>query len=420
MSTWVELHGLDFIITTGDGKVHKPFWMNAKKGYDFNIARFDFKHVQGTLVKRGTAKGTEYKIEIIFQGAQHLDEAKAFDDSAKDPRAWNIQHPFYGRLYVQPTTLDFDNTQLNQSIITCVVVQTLTDAGLTKTNDPATAVPAQAVMARTNLNQAMADDIKLPAKTSFLQNIRKNMQVCRDFVLSKMGLVQAEVDTVKNYYIQVNQLINQSIFDTLTVADAATDLLVAPVYFTTTVVSRLVQLTGTLALFNSDVDKVLAVYGNPVDVLQRKLLYENNAGNVISAICEATMTGVAEDYNYRPDVLAVIGTVLDSYNTYVANLNRLQSLDGSLPTNYVPDSVSIQSLHDLASTTTSALFAIYAGAKQQRTKTLIYDSNLILEAWELYGLLPDDSTILTLKANNNIGLDEIFVLKAGRQIVYYV
>ena len=39
---------------------------------------------------------------------------------------------------------------------------------------------------------------------------------------------------------------------------------------------------------------------------------------------------------------------------------------------------------------------------------------------DVYGLLPDDSTIQYFADTNNIGLNEVFQIEKGRKIVYYV
>ena len=119
-------------------------------------------------------------------------------------------------------------------------------------------------------------------------------------------------------------------------------------------------------------------------------------------------------------MLSVIQQLTAAYNGYINNLVALQSLTGGEIDSYIPSSASITSLQLLVNYTISQLYQISAGAKTQKTYTLPYDDNLINVAYKLYGADPDDSLKQTMIANNNIGLNEILVLKKGRQIIYYV
>ena len=116
----------------------------------------------------------------------------------------------------------------------------------------------------------------------------------------------------------------------------------------------------------------------------------------------------------------VIGAVVDAYNSYVINLNSLQTSNGGVSDGYMPDTNRLNSLSQLVNSTCTMLYGVANNALQQRTKTLVYDSNLILEAYKIYGPDPEDVYKNQFIANNGISKEELLALKAGRQIIYYV
>jgi hypothetical protein len=390
----------------------------VSRNTEFNISEFVFKGVSGSLVKRGTPKGKRYNVELIFQGADHLDVAKEFDTSAANSNPWTITHPLYGQLYVQPISLTQDNAAGNVSRFTGQLIQTILDSGLEVENSAPDAIQAMMAGVVTNLNIRIAEGVRLPETVSFVQNMLLHASGAFNAILAKIAFVQENVDSLYAYYNDANAAINNAIFKTDVAAAALTNLIVTPAVFTDKVINRITQLSGVIAVFEADVDLIATQYGKAA--MELKMLFENNNGAAIAAMCSTTVTNVTNDYNYRGGVLAIITTIIAAYNRYLDKLNNLQSLTGGDLFSYIPDATSITALHNLVAYTTATLFQISAGSKQQRTLTLPYDSNLILVANDLYGMALDDSTITTLRETNRIELDELLVLKQGRVIIYYV
>ena len=128
MATWLDkINNIDLEIITGDGSRFLPdyFIASVNKQVDYNISEFVFKDIDGSLVVRGRPKGTRYNIEFIFKGLNNLDEGKRFQEAAADPRAWNIRHPMYGAMKVQPIMLHYDDSKLNVTTITAEIIETL-------------------------------------------------------------------------------------------------------------------------------------------------------------------------------------------------------------------------------------------------------------------------------------------------------
>lgn len=420
MASWIDLVKVDFTITTGDGAVYKPLWVNARKAKKFKIAQFDFKGIAGSLIKKGEPYASVYEIEIIFQGAQHLDDARSFYDSADNKKPWTVTHPFYGPLYVQCAEIEQDNSKLNVSRITATIIETILDNGLQPVLFSPDIVAAQVTQVNDNLNETYVSYLQVP-KISDYQKLLNHITSIYKSISGKIAVVQEDVTAYQNAFNEATAVITTAISlpgaITTDIIGEATALIMAPAKFADTVANRIAMYQTTLDILKGDVSEILTTYG--VNTQSLKKLYENNAGTAIGGICLSAMSNITTDYNYMPDVLSVIGSIITSYNAYIANIIALQTPNGGQLDSYIPDANSIISLQQMVFTTTKALYAISAGALQQKTYFLPYDDNLINVTYLLYGSDPDDTKKQTLIANNNIGLDELLTLKQGRKILYY-
>lgn len=417
--SWVDNLITDFVISTGDDKVYTPLslYMTWNRNLQFNISEFVFKDVKGSLIIRGMPRGMQYNIEIVFQGPDNLNEAAEFLESSKDSRPWTITHPFYGKLFVQPVSLTQDNGKLNQSIISGLVIETILEDGLAVTNNAPDAIAAAAAVVNSNFSETYAAAVR-SMDVSSLQILQNHITGIYATVSTKIAAVQADVTNYNNAFSASLAILNPLLHDTIEIIEQTQSLLMAPALFTDTVANRFNMYKAQIEVLNLDVANIVAIFNRPTRDLKK--LYENNAGVSVAGLCLAAVSNVTNDYDYRPTVLNLISDIISAYNGYMSNLCYLQTDNGGQVDSYIPDATAVTSLSDIVKTTTATLFAISAGAKQQRKKVLPYDSNVLIEAWELYGMEDDDSTVATLIANNNIGIDELLVLKQGRELIYYV
>lgn len=440
MSSWIERVNTDFRISCGEtvkspnGTTDSqnvartsfyPQWLNATKKVDYNISEFVFKEVAGSLVKRGNPRGTIYNLEIVFQGAANLDDSDTFKSKSDwvDPKTgyappWQIEHPLYGTIIVQPVSLTFDNTKFNVTTITAEVIETIdVKSIIVFPKDPVSTIQATAATNRQAFADTYVSDVPKLSVTD-LQRISMHIKSIYASVSTKINGLQSDVDAYAAAYNQANAVLNTAIYDSMAIISQTQLLLNTPALFVDTVVNRLNMFSVQLSILSTDIANILSIYNRPTQSLKK--LYENNAGTTIASMCVASITNITTDYDYRPSILSVIGTIINSYNSYMANLYTLQSPNGGQLDSYIPDANSITQLTLLVNYATSVLFNLTSTAKQQRTLTIPYDTNLILVANQLYGMQPDDSTITTLIANNNIGPNEYITLKQGKQIIYYI
>lgn len=407
--SWIEKIQTDLIITTGDGQQFSPQWLNASKAVEYNVAEFDFANVEGTLVKRGTVRGSKYNLEIHFQGENHLDDALAFEISAADPRAWTVSHPFYGEIIVQPASLIFDNSKYNVTTITGTVTETITED-----NPRTTVVPADKIAAdKAALDETFAAGFAAgePPDTADINSLTANNTAAyTEGAKAVSNTPQAE--EYFNLFNTANAAVLNATAEPLLAIRATQAALNYPAQFEDSVTNR-------LNVFTTQLDSLHA--GVPlIDTASGKRIYENNAGALVSSMAVAAATPQAGNYNNRTSVLAVINIIINYYNIYITDVDSLQSANGGSPGSYIPGAANMQAISNLIKYTVSVLFDIALNARQERTVILENDSNAILLAHRFYGLKADDSTINELITTNNIGINELLQVRKGRTIVYYV
>lgn len=419
MSTWIDLINTELVISTGDDKVYTPDYLVASvnRHVQYNISKFEFPNIAGSLVKRGTPQGTQYNIEIIFQGADHLDVAEKFKKSADNNKPWNITHPMYGSLYVQPVYLTQDNSRLNMSVFTGQIIETLLDNAVAVEINTPDAVKAQVAAINTSFAESFAADVPEPS-APVLRQLTTNVNGSYGSVVGKLNGYQEDVDEYTRLFNKAAGVIDTTLYSSMEIISAAGALYGAPANFADTVVNRFAMFGAQLEQINNMVAGILALYNRPTRALKK--LYEQNAGCYISGMCAAAVTNITTDYEYRPAVLDVIAGIIDAYNGYIVNLYTLQSANGGAIDGYIPDAGSVTSLWQTVNTVCAYLFGLTSNAKQQRMMVLKNDTNVILVAFELYPDMEVDAAVDLVIANNNIGDNELLRLRKDREIIYYV
>jgi hypothetical protein len=405
--SWIDRADSNMIIRTGDGREWEVLWMKAVKTKDFNVAEFNFPGVPGTFVSRGTPRGRQYNIEIFFQGDLHLDFSADFDNSSDDPRPWQITHPYYGSIFVQPISLSYDNVGHNVTKITGTVIETITEDRPKVRVNPADQVLNLADVVFEQSSILFSE--KLPPVTlKDIATLRRNTESI--FNVARKSIF--DTVTFEAYFNLYNQALtaieNATVFplEAITTVQA---MINAPYQFADNVKNRLSILTGQF-------DLLVTTIGN-ITGLSEKRIYENNLTNIVSAMCLSSVTNF--NYETRQEVILVIENILEKYNELIQSLESLQTESGE-EDSFHPDVDTMLSLSGLVNFTLSNLFNVAVDARQQRTIILENDSNAILLTHRFYGMNETDGQLTRFINDNQIGLSEILGIKKGRKIIYYL
>lgn len=409
--SWQDQVKIPIEIILGDGKSYSPLYFNSPKSFDFNIAEFEFPHIEGTLVKRGKRKGSRISIDLFFQGENHLDMSLQFEQSSKDERHWRVMHPMHGELAVQPASLTFDNTSINVTKITAVLIETITNDAPRVVSAPKEQVIKNVENFQETVSAVSADKLK-DASSSDKILLGLNLGSIYDEG-KKFALSDLEANDYFNLYTTAIAKINAFTASPLLAMTAMNAMIAYPANFLLSVKERINLL---VTQYNALVDGI-----EELVTPNEKNIFEGNAAAIISAMAESAVTPLNDsDYGNMVDVLDIIDQITGVFDSYLSSVSGLQTDNGWDEDAYIPNYEVVGAISDLVNYAVSNLFIIAIGAKQERIIFLEQDSNLIILAHRFYGLEPNDSTIQEFIRNNKIGISEHLLIKKDRQLKYYV
>jgi hypothetical protein len=405
--SWIENAAQEIIITCGDGKQYRPKWRRPSRELAYQVSEFEFPGVRGTLVERRLPRGRRFPVELYFDGENHVVTARNFETSANDPRAWNIEHPYFGRILVQPVSLTLDDSNLNVTKITGTLLETIGTKYPATNTVPKDKITTDAINTNANIADAYANNTTpTPADVN-----QMGQQVAESYSGGTSILTTPFAEDYFNAFQTAQGKITNATAQPLAAIRAIQALIMAPALFAATVQARVNVLNNEL---NGLLNNLTGI------TLNQKRLFEANGGTIITALMITAANPAANDYANRNSVLAIVDQLVLAYNNYLTAINNLQTPNGGSPLSYIPNATAIASLADLLNYTLANLFDIAAGAKQQRTFTLEDDSNWILLTHRLYGIDNANSNIPLLIAQNDAGLLEMLRVRKGRLVTYYI
>ena len=407
--SWIDqLENSKFVIQTGDGKTYYPLWKNGDKSKEFNNSIFNFIEVEGSLVVRKKAKSGVYSLTFWFQGEDNIQQAQEFEESANDPRAWNIKHPFYGDLVGQPLNLSRDDSSYNVTQITVEFWETITE------KFPKRKVSTvDSLKARGQVYSDLSAEV-YSSKTDIapvdVTNVKQNAS---NFSLRYDSLLD---DSNYSDYQQIKSKALQSV-DNLTTdpAGAIRDL------------NTLIAFPGEVGKsVNQRINLILAVYGDVKDILKlgnnrnNKSYFEAIGGAAISALTIVLTNPTTGDYETRTEVENASFQLLELYEDYLQVLDNSQvsinDVNNSFNLGYEPQS----ELNTAVIEALANLFDLAFDAKQERIVQVESDTNLIVLTHKYMGLDVNDQNLEKFRIINGIKNKSVFKIKKGRSIKYYV
>lgn len=405
--SWIEDIQNDLIITTGDGKKYKPSWINAKKGQDYNVAEFEFPNVEGTLVSRKKPLGRKFPIEFYFQGDDHLNQQKAFERSANVEKTWTLEHPLYGILIVHPISLEYDNSDLNVTKITGVLIETIIQ------DNPITKIQAKDAIGllKINLDKTMEESIPPTVYNKDFTFVRAANK--KNYNLSVPIIKQpTQFEQYVYAFNQANSFVNTATASPLLAVRYTIKLISMPANFAVNTKQRIDLFNAQFVSLRQSVRGLLTP--------SSKSIYQAMGGSILSSMCLAASTPQEFDYLYANTTLDIMDTITNSYKNFISDLDLIQSTNGGSPSSYIASADCLIALNILIVTTITNLFSIALGAKQERIHYTESDTNIILLTHRFYSLDPNDNNINEMITNNNFGLNEILQIKKGTKVVYYI
>lgn len=404
--SWINrIENIKFSIKTGDGKEFFPLWKPGEKSTEYNTSSFDFIDVEKSLVERKKPKSGKFPLTFWFQGDDNIEQSQAFEDSAKDNRYWTVTHPFYGVIKGQPLSLSRNDSNYNITEITVDFWESIV-FDYPKSN---LSIQDNTLVRRDSVMSASAQSYssnKVQQSEDIQKNKESNALVSKSFetIQSDETNVDYQNALAKAQKSAENLLVNpnEAILD-------AQALLSAPSFYDVEVLPRVnAYKTAFNTLFRG------------FDSVADKTFFESQGATCLANLCNAAVNFNFEtDYQIVADVNYVSDTVLDLYNNYLDLVDGAGTSNYDIENGYQPDAVVQSELHDLVMFTISNLFDLAFDAQQERIVYLPKDSNLVLLTHKYMGLANDEN-MQRFREINNIKLKELFRIKKGRMIKYYV
>ncbi len=405
--SWTEKQNNKFIITCGDGISYFPLWRNPSVALTWNIAEFNFPEVKGTLIVKSKQMGRKFPLEFYFTGDDHLDQAKAFEESADNSNAWIINHPYYGIINCHVAELNKNNGEENVSAYTCTALETILDENPKTSFDALDSIQIQKI----NIDDEYERDIT--GKIEAVDIVTMADQNNKRYNLSvKVITLPSQFESYYNAFNQANSFIMTATASPILAMRATINAINLPSEFLIDAKTRLGVLEDTFNLLRGTVANLLNIGS--------KQIYQIHGGAILSAMCKAAITPLPGNYTNTKSVLNIIDIIVNSFNNYMADLDILSGPNGGNPINYITSVNTLINLQALISLTVANLFSIALNAKSERSLILEADTNIIILTHRLYSLDPDDLNMTELINNNGWGLTQNLIIKKNTRVVYYI
>ena len=410
--SWEEKLSVGMRITTGDGIEWHPLTLvtDNKYSYDFNISEFTFPEVSGTKVDRRLPKGRRFPLVLYLQGEDNIEQTEAFRISSNNRNAWEVLHPVFGLISGHPLSLGIDNSRMNVTKISVTLVESIPNDGPRTTED----LKETALTSVNTSRVANSEWISTGLTPEVTDITLMNNNV--DSLYTEGSKSIGDTDIAAEYFNKFSEAtnaINVALNDFQSSVNLVQAFIVAPAQFATNVKLRFNVLKSQALRLTSTVENLITP--------NEKKIFENNKGALISAAIETVLTPFSNEYKSAVDVLFMIDEMITLYNTFIDELNSLQTPDGTELDSYLPDAQFMFDLNLAVNYATANLLLIAISAQQERYIYLEADSNVIIQAHRFYGLSSDNNEELDkFIETNNIQLNELIQIKKGRKLVYYV
>lgn len=405
MSWQNNLDNIVFTIKTGDGKTFTPLWKDSEKSKEYNTTVFDFIDVDKSFVERKKPKSGKYPLTFWFQGENCIELSQDFENSADNPRAWEITHPFYGTIKGQPLSLNRNDRNYN---ITEISIDFWESIGEDYPNDKISIIDETAK--KNNIVNENAVVSYASNNVFSSQDISNNKQ--SDNLVNSSFENKIEGDDFADYqliYSSSKKSNDNLLSDPQSAISNSQKLLSYPSTLSIPVKQKL---KGYIEAYN--------VLSKTLNTISDKLFFESQGGACLSNYCNASVNYLYTDYEVRSDVEEVVASLIQIYNDYLLTLDSNSISIYNIGNTFQPDVDLQTSIYNIVMFTISNLYNLAFSAKQERTIYTKKDTNLIVLTHQYLGLDSSDENIEKFRQINNIKLDELFNVKKDRLIKYYV
>jgi prophage DNA circulation protein len=379
---------------------------------------YNFPDASGTYVQDLGHSGRRYPLRVIFWGADHDQEARAFESALLERGAGKLEHPLYGVIDVVPygdiKTRDRLKTAANQSVLEVTFWATIGLLYPTSQTDPAAEVQA----AVEEYTEAAAEefgaaaDLDSAVEQASFTSTYESLLDSAEAGLQAIAEVQDNVARQFNAIVSsINRGIDVLVAQPLTLARQTISMILAPARAAASIKARLSAYANLASALISGDNAVVSPGGydaRPSNQFHTANLFAS------SYVIGAVVSAINNQFETKPEALAAAEEILAQRDAVVAWQEANYGSLGETDTG-----AAYQKLQAATTLTAGYLVEISFSLKQERVITLDRDRTVIDLAAEVYGEVDDDVIDFLLASNALVG-DEILNLPQGKDIVYYV
>lgn len=400
--SWKERIQIPFKITTGDDKEYFPLLSQDNSGsLDMNSGSFEFSGVDGSLVKRKSTNGETYPLNFSFTGDDHLDVSEAFRVSARNKKPWIFIHPKYGNKTVQPITIKWNDSRLNETSFQVTVKETIIrnyPNALRSKEDSIQTLVDNADLSALNAYGLAVTEVSTEDKLVISDSIDQTYEQYKQF-----STTTEDATTLENAYNNAKNAID-NLNENMSVIQEFVSI---PKNNISSITLRIAQLRRGYDEAKKD-----------LSTFSLKEYFQCIAASIVSAVCGASINPNEDDYSRRKDVDSVTNQINDLFGDYIITLGEIKDDNLSLTDAFNPDPDTVGSLEQAVNESVANLNEVIFGALIENVYQTPVDTNIIILTHLLLGRVSDEN-ITELIINNDFSRDELLQVKKGTQVTYF-
>lgn len=429
---------IDPKIVTGDGQEFLIELKDIPKSRNDRATVFTFSEFSGDFVQKLSSGGDAFSFRLWFSGADHDIISDKFEEATKDIRPLKFYHPYRKKPYLcillGLKRLDSLEDSANETSFGIDLHETISKIRPENSENVVEKINNISITASAEASEGY--EVVVGAKTAAQTGgagQETTVPFGLDDAIKPLSATKAELDKIiSKVATKINKYYNEAT-DFLAEAESIRFSALSLVStIDSTARSTALVMRGYIGLVGKTVNDTqiltpksrIAYYkeliediGDFDDITNFELLYPG----LIVGVCQSSIISGVDDFNTRLELNELIDTIFD------LSINFFEIIDPILSTDqfrsYRPNLEAIKNLMSIVSFTLSKVDELVFELKQERSIVVKQQMALEVLAYHLFGAISFDeidSNMDTLIQVNKIKGTDVFSIKPGEEIIYYI
>jgi len=422
--TWTRNVREKIELISPNGASYQALWRGNERTFDKKLGRFDIPRFKGTIVQDLGPRSWEYPLTIFFEGSDHDEQADEFLTTLyEEDGQWEVLHPTKGTIALQLVSVSEAIQPIENGNYTEISTQWVEPANvdiLLSTQELETSILDQIIQAQKDFISGLQS--LRSAAYATVQAAINAFQKVTGFANKVLGELTKTVALVQDTF--------NSISSSLTAAIAQYDISNTD---PGTIGALLQQLVGEPANVSTDFATRKSYYDD--FITEAETVFTDNVTeedintaivtefSILSAFTVFCNICVTSEYNSRADVVTVMNSLADTFQSIVVSLDEQQDKyrDNSIDFQFFSNLDGYTSITLLFQQTQRYLLNQFYNLRAEKRFTLKNDRSPIEITVTEYGTLgEDDENYDLFLTSNKLEGNDILLLRAGTEVVVYV